>query len=167
MNRKQAFRMALETDKSKKERGQVKVKSRSGHLKDQSAHSVNSISDAMVTAIDNRETLGRHERHIQRLQKTGDVHAFFQDIAPSLALEMMMIATNSESEKLKVEALRDLMDRAGYGKVTKHAVARFDASESKDAIISSILGAKKDLGKMGIEIVDEDNEETTGEPSEG
>lgn len=170
MFRKQAFRMALDMDKkrkSKDEPGEVKIKSRSGHLKDQSVHSVNTISDSMASVIDHKDFLYESRRHVERLAKTGDVHAFLQDMAPSFALELAMIAKTSGSEKIKLEAIRDLMDRAGYTKVTKHAVARFDASESKDAIISSIRGAEKELSKLGIEIVDEDHEETTGEPSEG
>lgn len=155
MRRKQAFRIAMDREKlKKKEKADLPIKKES--------------QDHIAYAIDNIAVLNKFKRQVERLCKTNDVQAFIQDLAPQMAIEVVtMISDPDLPAKVKADLLKDFMDRAGYGKVTKHAVARFNASDSKDAIISSILGAKKDLGKMGIEIVDETDEETTGEPSEG
>ncbi len=133
-------------------------------------HSRNISEDSMIEAIDNKNTLIKLAKQIERLKSTKDVQGFIQDIAPHLALETVtMMLDPGTPSKVRAELLKDMLDRAGYGKVTKHAVARFDADTSKDAIISAIMGSKKDLGKAGIEIVDDDEDNTkgSGEADEG
>lgn len=172
MNRNQAFRAALSMDQ-KKPRKKSKssepiILSPRGGGRDESYHSKNHIDDIMARAIDQRTILTRHADLLNRLAETKDVQGFIQDASPEIAHKLFLMAIEDDTPaKVKLEALRDLLDRAGYGKVTKHAVARFDASTSKDAIISQILGAQKDLKNAGIEIVDEDIEEGSGESSEG
>lgn len=160
-----ALKMAKDIDdkkpRKKKDTNQsLKTTARAG--KEKSSQPVNRQEHAIITAIDNFGAIKKYEKLLVKLATTKDVNGFLQDIAPNIAAEMLMLATGDAPEKIKLEAFKDILDRAGYGKVTKHAVARFDASSSKDAIISSILGAKKDLGKVGIEIVDDDDEETDG-----
>lgn len=165
-----AYRMAMDMDKKKRKR-KYPVDGRTVHARgggrDDGYHSKNNIEDNIAAAMDNKNTLLALSEQLQRLEKTKDVQAFIQDIAADTAVDLAMLAKNGESEKVRLEAIRDILDRAGYGKVTKHAVARIDATQSKDTIISTILGAKKDLKKAGIEIIDEDIEEGSGESSEG
>lgn len=135
-------------------------------------HNVNHIEDRIAQALDHKQELKRYASLLEKLSKTGDVNGFFQDVAPETAAAMLLQMTNPHTPaKIKVELMKDILDRAGYGKVTKHAVARFDASASKDEIISRILGSKKDLGKVGIEITDDEENsdiaEGSGESSEG
>jgi len=113
--------------------------------------------------LDNSSILKRIQKNIEKLTKSKDVRGFFQDISPDLALQMAVLAMGSDNDKIKLEALKDLLDRSGHTKVTRHAVARFSATDSKEAIIANIMGNKKDLEKVGIEIVDDDEdiEETT------
>jgi len=127
-------------------------------------HNRNHIEDRIAQAIDHKAELKRHAHLLEKLANTKDVNGFFQDISPGIAAELLLLATDpTSSDKIKLEAIRDILDRAGHGKVTKHAVARFDASTSKDAIISSILGNKKDLGRVGIEITDDEDSEDQAE----
>lgn len=109
--------------------------------------------------IDNAHSLLQMKSHIEKLSKTRDVQGFIQDVSPEAVVELAALAMSSDNEKVKMDALRDLLDRAGFGKVQKHAVARVDAKDSKEAIIAHIMGAKKALEKNGIEIVDEEDED--------
>lgn len=137
-------------------------------------HNTNHIEHRIAQALDHKEELKRYAKLLEKLANTKDVNGFFQDIAPETAAAMLLQMTNPNTPaKVRAEISKDILDRAGYGKVTKHAVARFDASASKEEIISRIIGSKKDLGKVGIEITDDDNEESesqqegSGESSEG
>jgi enamine deaminase RidA (YjgF/YER057c/UK114 family) len=164
-----AEQMAKEMDRKKRPVKKDKIDARevrsTGKNHSQENRSYGSgIEDQIVAAIDHKNTILKIAAQLKRLEKTKDVQGFMQDIAPDMAARMAALALDpNESSKVQLEALKDMMDRAGYGKVIKHAVARVNASDSKEAIISHIMGAKKDLKSAGIEIVeeDEDNEETT------
>jgi hypothetical protein len=153
----------------KKERRKTKasddnrVVTRRGGGGDDSYHSKNHIEDNLAVAIDNKNTLLKLQRQLERLQKTADVKGFIEDIAPDTVVQLAMIAHDANtSEKVRLAAIQDILDRAGYNKVTKTAVARIDASESKEAIIASIYGAKKELKAVGLEITDEDEDQSQG-----
>lgn len=153
MNGRQAYRAA--TVKNDKDKGPAKL-----HQKERKeCHGDALISDSMAQAIDHKDALGRYERHIENLAKTKDVNAFFGNIGPDMALQLMMIATSGETEKSRLEALKDLLDRAGFGKVNKHAVASITPETSKETLMSLIMGANKELEKSGIEIVDDDEDQ--------
>lgn len=134
---------------------------------DDSGRTTNGYEARLVEAIDNKNTLLRLEKTLAKLADSGDVQGAIQDVSPEMMKELLVLAMSAKAEKVKLAAIQDLLDRAGFGKVTKHAVARFNANDSKEAIISRILGAKKDLGKVGIEITDEDQPEDAGEPEQG
>ena len=117
------------------------------------------VENHIAEMIDQKDALLRLKGQIARLAKTKDVQSFIQDISPELAVEMSVIALSGESEKARLDALKDLLDRAGFGKVQKHAVARIDAKDSKEAIIAHIMGSKNELKKQGIEIVEDDEDQ--------
>ena len=159
MKRNLAHKMALDMDKKR-----TKTKPK---VLDQEI-SVKHVSNNMVAAIDHVAELRKYEKLLNRLAETRDVTGFFQDASALVAHELLLTALHDENPKIRFEAKRDLLDRGGHKPVTKHAVARFDSSSSKEEIVSTIMGSKKDLSKVGIEITDdEDNEETTGESDEG
>lgn len=159
MDRNQAQRMAM---------AMMRKKSKKKDTASELDKTINNSETRIAMAVDFHEDLNKHNKLLQKLADTKDVTGFLQDAAPLVASEMLLMALKSESEKIKLEASKDFLDRAGYKPVTKHAVARFDASSSKEEILSTIMGSKKDLNKVGIEIIDdEDNEETTGDSDEG
>lgn len=161
--------MAKSMDEKKPRKSGVVADNRIVHSRsenDSGYHNKNHIEDRIATALDHHKELKKYADLLERLEKTRDVQGFIQDIAPEVAASMLLMMANpSTPAKVKVEMMKDMLDRAGFGKVTKHAVARFDASTSKDAIISSILGSKKDLGKVGIEITDDEEDTNISEGS--
>lgn len=166
---KLATKMAREMDDKKpRKKTEVIVDNR---MIDTRKYGGNDIEDRIAQALDHKSELKKYASLLERLDVTRDVKGFIEDIAPDIAAAMLLMAADPNTpKKLKVEMFKDLLDRAGHGKVTKHAHARFDANTSKDSIISTIFGSKKDLSKMGIEIVDDDNEdqpEGSGEADEG
>lgn len=126
---------------------------------DHAYHSVNRAEDRLAIAIDQKNVISKHIDLLERLASTKDVHDFLQGASPEMIAEIFILAKDPETPgKVKLEAARDILDRAGYTKVTKHAIARFDATTSKETIISSILGNAKILENAGIEIVDDDED---------
>lgn len=113
----------------------------------------------LVKMIDEKDAVLSLNKEIRKLSNTNDVQSFLTEISPTMAIELALLAKASDSEKIKLEAIKDILDRAGFGKVTKHAVARFDANSSKEQILAAIMGARKDLSKAGIEIVDDDEDQ--------
>lgn len=119
----------------------------------------NSREDMMLELIDNKRAVEKLVNWVDKLQNAKtDVQSFFGGLAPEVAIELAaMIFNPKTSEKTKLAAVQDLLDRAGHGKVQKHALATVDASTSKEAILSLISGK---AGKIpDIEIIDDDEPE--------
>lgn len=122
----------------------------------------NSEEDKMLEALDTRDAIRRFMEWKDKLaaNKT-DITGFFQGLAPDVAMELVLTAFDKKaSEKTRLTAQQDILDRAGYGKVNKHAVlAKADESQSTDAIMSLMRGASKDM--PDIEIVDDTEDDDT------
>lgn len=126
---------------------------------DKEANSFNRDSkkeDSQAFLYDNREALKRLEPKIDRLHQTKDVGDFIQGVAPGAAVELAAIAFGVGDPKVRLAAIQDLLDRAGHGKVQKHAIASVSAADSRDTLMSIITGGDKTLIASGIEIVDDD-----------
>lgn len=116
--------------------------------------------DALIEALDQKEVIIEHATWIEKLRSGKiDVGQFMQGLSPQMVMELLSIALHGQSEKSKLAAITDWLDRAGYGKVQKHALATVDVNQPKEALISMILGASKDLSKEGIEVVDDDQDQ--------
>lgn len=159
MNGRNAYRLALDMEMKQRAKEGKRDKNDTLLTKKTEDHRYdhNEKDDIIAEAIDEKEIILKNVQLLERLSRTGDVQGFLQDAAPKVAAKLLITALGEKS-KLSLEAQKDILDRAGYGKVTKHAVAKFDATSSKEAIISSILGSKKDLNKVGIEITDDDED---------
>lgn len=114
--------------------------------------------DKLIDAIDNKNQIGRFLEFQEKVRKgLIDPGQLFTGMAPEVALELLKVALNGESERSRLEAMKDVLDRAGYGKINKHAIASVDPNSSKEALVSLILGAQKDLEKSGVEILDDED----------
>lgn len=126
----------------------------------QEKYTRNSYEDRMIEAMDNKKQILKFMQMVESLEENKlDVQSFFQGMAPQVAKELMFTALSEKtSEKGKIAAMQDVLDRAGYGKITKHAVASVDASTSRETILALIAGK---AGKIpGVEIVDDIEDET-------
>lgn len=131
----------------------------------QGKYSVNSFEDRMADAIDQKRAIERFMEWKEKLatSKT-DIMGFLQGLAPEVAVQMMLTCFDPKvSEKTQFAARQDILDRAGYGKVNKHAVAAVDETSSKEAIMSLIEGSK-DSVKDVIEFIDDEDDESDNDP---
>lgn len=115
----------------------------------------------IIDNIDNHRNLKKLLDNVLKLQQgKTQVENFFQAMAPEAAMELSALMFDSAvPHKVRLDAIRDFLDRAGYSKVNKHAVASIDPNQSKQAMISLLLGSTKALKEHGIEIEDDPEEE--------
>lgn len=122
--------------------------------KDGKVYATNAKEDALINAIDNRDFLLKHAKWIEKLQNGQiGVDQFLSQLAPEVALALAKEAFGADSAKIRVEAQKDLLDRAGFGKVQKHAIAAIDPNAPKEELIALIEGLNKKT--KTIEIVDD------------
>jgi len=142
--------------------GKTRVHSHTMRSKeDDTKYSTNYKEDAMIEAIDHLDELKKVAKVIEDLRNSKtDVQNFFQGVAPEAAIELVKImADTSNQAKIRLEAAKDLLNRAGYAPVNKHAVASFDSDTPREAIMSYIQGAQKDIPELEIIEDDEDDSE--------
>lgn len=123
-------------------------------------YSTNSKEDRMLEAFDTKRSLEKLIDWVDKLDSgKADVTNFFGGLAPEAAIELaQLMFSKNTGEKVRLEAIKSWLDRAGYGAVSKHAIAQVDADAPKEAIINLIMGKKGKLGEE-IEIVEDDDDE--------
>jgi len=76
----------------------------------------------LIAALEQKRYLEKYEKDLEKLgQGTLDLPAFLRQLAPQMIKNLLITSEKTESDKLKVDIAQDLLDRAGYGKVQKHA----------------------------------------------
>ena len=110
--------------------------------------------DIVASVIDNKKILVKYAEWFEALREgKTDVAGFLEKVSPDILVEMMTLAITG-ADKIKLEACRDILDRAGYSKINKVAVAgTLDAKASKEELLSTILGLGKKTGT--IEVIDD------------
>jgi hypothetical protein len=127
--------------------------------RDSGLYNTNYKEDAMVDAIDQKRLIEKYAATLEKLaSKELSVDQFFQQCSPSIAGELLAMIF-SESGKTKLEAIKDFLDRAGYSKVNKHAVATLDPNLPKQQLISIIEGLQNSAEMKILEDVDSDKAE--------
>jgi hypothetical protein len=122
------------------------------------AHNRNHKEDAIIGAIDMKKTLSKHADWVEKLRAGQiDVSQFLSALSPDVAIELVDIALAGESEKNRLAAMQDILDRAGHGKINKHAIASVDPNQPKEQLISLIMGLNKK--SKAIEIEEDDDSE--------
>jgi hypothetical protein len=126
---------------------------------------VNEKENAIVEAIDNRAVLLKHADWLEKL-RTGkaDVRSFLNGVSPEVVIRLLYHCYQG-AEKNRLAAIQDLLDRAGFSKLNKHAVVgSVDPEASKEALIAMLMGADKDLKEHGIDIINDEDEDKTKSP---
>lgn len=118
----------------------------------------NSREDMMLSWIDQKRDVEKLVKLVESLQGgKQDVMGALSDLAPAMLIELASIATDpKENSKVRLAAVTDWLDRAGFGKVNKHVVAPIDSSTPREAILALISGKDQE-----IEIVDDADDEDT------
>lgn len=118
------------------------------------------IEESLVSAIDDLEIIKKYQSLYDALSKDEiDPHAFLQGVSKDVAVKLVATALKGSSEKIRLEAQKDILDRAGYGKVQKIAVAQVDPKQPKEQLISLIAGLAH---KTGALVIDDDEAIETG-----
>jgi len=115
--------------------------------------------DRLVEALDQKRMIERYMEHVEPLLRGKmDVQSFFGAISPRMASQLYDLAVNGDSDKVKLDAIRDILDRAGFSKVQKVAMATASANDPKDQLVSMIEGLVNKSKDMPIEIVDDEED---------
>lgn len=113
--------------------------------------------EAYLDLIDRKDSIEKYQDHLRKMSEgTLEVPGFFRAVAADAAMEIVHISQAGESEKIRLDASKDILDRAGYGKTQKVEVAgRVDHNTSKMELINIILtsarkvGLKKEVKEVG------------------
>lgn len=110
------------------------------------------IEDRMLELLDHKDFLIRYATMIESLT-TGKLDAmqFMKGVAPDMALRLVAIATSGETEKSRLAAIQDILDRSGYSKVEKHAIATVDPNVPKEQLMAMLEGLAKKTKVIDIE----------------
>jgi len=107
----------------------------------------------MLEALDDLGVLRKHADYIDKLRR-GMINPqqYLEGVSPEAAIQMTSMALNPEtSEKVRLAALQDILDRAGYSKVQKHAIASVDANQPKEQLLSMLEGLNRKSKIIEIE----------------
>lgn len=112
--------------------------------------------DAMIAAVDFRTDMHRLKPLLEKLvEEKFDPGSFFGAVSKFAAAELASVAFTGEKEKNRLDALKHLLALGGHNATQKHEISRIDSNTEKEALMSIVRGAKKDLLAEGIEIVDD------------
>ena len=110
----------------------------------------------IVEYIDDLDFFRKHKSQISKLYEGKvDVPGFLKELSPQAVMALAKLAFTSTNEKVRLNAVQDWLDRAGFSKVEKHAFANLDPNTPKEQLISMLGG----LGKKTktIEIIEDDD----------
>jgi hypothetical protein len=119
------------------------------------ASSGNSQEARMVRLLDEKATLERYSKQLEKLEQgTLSVPGFLKQLAGPMMQKILYTIETTKDERLKVSAAQDLLDRAGHGKVTKAVVAHHDMGfkETKRELVNSVITLAR---KAGIKVKDD------------
>jgi len=114
------------------------------------------IEDDMIAAIDFRKDVAKMRPLLEKLVSDKfDPTSFFSSVSKFAAAELASVAFTGEKEKNRLDALKHLLALGGHTATQKHEISRVDPNTEKEALMSIVRGAQKDLLAEGIEIVDD------------
>lgn len=120
-------------------------------------------TDRMVNAIEQIRLVEKYRNAFEKLEKgSSDVPAFLRHLAPEMIMGLLKTLDHEDaSMRLKTAIQQDLLDRAGYGKITKalNVTATVDHTTSKRELVNMIFTKAK---KAGIKTRRKDEDEGGG-----
>lgn len=121
----------------------------------------NPAEDPLAEALDNVDAVREWVSHVKELKRRLrgrkiDVTSFFQECGSFAGNELLRMAITSKDAKIRLDALKELLDRGGNSKVTKVAIAttNIDRGAAKEELISTIRGLASKV--KDLEIIDTD-----------
>lgn len=137
-----------------------KQDSRTSHTQTHADRIERMSEDSFVEAYDAADLLVEYAKEIDDMRKGKiEVSEFLQTVSPQAILTILQAMTQSSKESVRVDAAKDLLDRAGHGKINKVAMGtkNFSRSDPKEELLAHIMGfsATSDV----IKVIDDEKEE--------
>ena len=110
-------------------------------FRDTSSVGRNTVEDQMVDLMDEVQLFRDLEPELKEALKTKDVKSMLKGASTWALAQTIYIAKNSQSDAVRAQALKDILDRAGYKPVDKQATLNMnDLTEGEiDAALHSLL----------------------------
>jgi len=103
----------------------------------------------LLNAIEKADTIRKFRKQILDIEKgTLDMPGFLQSLSRQAIMEIAFAMVGSEDEKMRFQAAKDILDRAGYGKMQKIAVAHahVDPATTRQELVNMIMTSAKRAG---------------------
>ena len=111
------------------------------------SHTANRQEDRLIRLIEAKKTIERYGALLERIEKGSmDVTGFFKAVSPDAALMLTDLMHSGESDKVRLEATKEVLDRGGFGKTQKiqvHGQLGVDHDTSKMELINMILSSAR------------------------
>lgn len=156
MDKKTARKIMANADAGKKPGGRGKrtvaeQKYGSNHSWSQG---VNRKEESIVNALDSKRMLEKYAPLLEKLadQKVG-VDQFLQDVSPALVAQLLNVAMTDFDGRNRLSALKDLLDRAGYGATKRVSVGIgvIDPNAPRAQLEAQVLGLASKTRALEIE----------------
>ncbi len=106
--------------------------------------------DRLIALIEAKGTIERYEQHLKKMQKgTLDVTGFMKAASIDASIQMADLMFYGDTDKVRLEAAKEILDRAGYGKTQKVSVSgnvHVDHDTSKLELINMIVSSARRAG---------------------
>lgn len=115
-------------------------------------HTVGSGSheSRLLTLIDKADTIKRYQKDIKRMMSGSlDPAGFLKAASVDAAIHVVDMMAHGDTDRVRLDACQDVLDRAGYGATTKHQVSgnvKVDHDTSKTELINIVLSMAKQVG---------------------
>lgn len=108
------------------------------------------MENRLIRMLDTKRTLEKYDKLFTRMAEgSADAPAVFKEMANDAILVVGDLMLHSTNEKIQLEAAKDVLDRAGYNKTNKLAIAHATISHetSRAELINIIMTSMRRVGK--------------------
>lgn len=104
----------------------------------------------LLALIDKADTIKRYQKDIKRMVSGSlDPAGFLKAASIDAAIHVVDIMTHGDTDRVRLDACQDILDRGGYGATTKHQVTgnvKVDHDTSKAELVNIVLSMAKQVG---------------------
>lgn len=123
----------------------------------------NEVEDTMIDMIDDKAMLKRLAPIIHKLDEGKmDVTTAIQKASKLAFMKGLRMMMMSSSDKVVADLAKHFLALAGHTPTQKIELGRIDPETPREALVSMISGASKDLKEEGIEVIDDRQDKPEG-----
>lgn len=155
MDAKEAARLMANADTGQKKNGKYRPAEEPALRQDSDwARYTNHKENAMLDAIDQKRVIERYVDAIEKMQQGKlSPEQFMGKLAPDVLLQLLQIAVADPSSKMRLDAAKDFLDRAGLSAVKKMTlgVGQIDPNAPRAQLEAQIEGLARKTRAIEIE----------------